>query len=45
MNVTTGLLAVLFGCAALGAGAESLVRGSVRLARTLGVLLGRHGAE
>lgn len=37
MNVATSLLAVALGLAALGAGAESLVRGGARLAGTLGV--------
>jgi cation:H+ antiporter len=37
MSVATSLLAVGFGLVVLGIGAESLVRGGVRLARNLGV--------
>jgi cation:H+ antiporter len=37
MSVATSLLAVGFGLVALGIGAESLVRGGVRMARNLGV--------
>ena len=37
MNTATSVLAVVFGLAALAAGAEALVRGGARLARTLGV--------
>lgn len=37
MNTATSVLAVVLGLAALTAGAEALVRGGARLARTLGV--------
>ncbi len=37
MNTATSMLAIVLGLAALTAGAEALVRGGARLARTLGV--------